>query len=112
MVYRTTARGATASRTVTLSRRAPATPWYPAPAEARGRMPSEGISARARTVAVCRPGAALTREVQVIVVSPRIRKPWPPGQRSVFRGTAGSVSVTRCRSAPERLVSRYRLMTG
>ncbi|OKK02428.1 hypothetical protein AMK26_22505 [Streptomyces sp. CB03234] len=75
-------------------------------------MPSDGTSPRARTVAVCRPGAALKRAVQVTVLIPRIQKPWPRGQRSACGGTEGSVRVTRWRSAPERLASRYRLITG
>ncbi|GAA4913514.1 hypothetical protein GCM10023237_37110 [Streptomyces coeruleoprunus] len=58
-------------------------------------MPSEGTSARARTVVVCRPGAAGTFEVQTTLVRPRIQKPWPPGQRSALPGAAGSVTVTR-----------------
>ncbi|KUH37497.1 hypothetical protein ATE80_18005 [Streptomyces kanasensis] len=109
--YWMTARSPTTARTAPATARPPATPVYPAVAVAAGRSPREGISARARTVAVCRPGAAGTREVHTTLVMPRIQKLRPPGQRRAAPGTAGSVTVTRWRSAPERLVSVYRLTT-
>ncbi|WP_437010110.1 CRISPR-associated protein Cas5 [Streptomyces sp. enrichment culture] len=43
---------------------------------------------------------------------PRIQKRGPPGQVRDLPGAAGSVTVTRWRSAPERFATTYRLTTG